>query len=330
MVGLTNKKAVRLLRLQERLIMGKEVYPPDLARELHVSLRSVQRDLADLQKTDLALRTHETPDGRQVWSVMPSQRQFDVKMTTMDLVVARLALGMFHKYQGTGLEDFLAELAEKVSSKLESAAGSKKLNLTGRLMARQPFSRDFTTSSDIFDEVLTALLNGKKLEMDYAGLRGETRRHIVHPYTLLAYKSGLYLIGRSESVRDGLPRVFAIERISACVHLRKEPSEVPPDWDPEAFVPFWGGLLPGKEQKVRLRFVPTLAPYVQKLRLPENSRLTRGPAGSLDLTLHAVINEEFITWVLGFGPAVQVITPRRLQEQMCDQLRATLAQYETA
>jgi len=34
--------------------------------------------------------------------------------------------------------------------------------------------------------------------------------------------------------------------------------------------------------------------------------------------------------VLGFGPAVQVITPRRLQEQMCDQLRATLAQYETA
>ncbi|PKN47566.1 MAG: hypothetical protein CVU59_02470 [Deltaproteobacteria bacterium HGW-Deltaproteobacteria-17] len=72
------------------------------------------------------------------------------------------------------------------------------------------------------------------------------------------------------------------------------------------------------------------APALRAERLPENSRLTRGPAGSLDLTLHAVINEEFITWVLGFGPAVQVITPRRLQEQMCDQLRATLAQYETA
>jgi len=329
MVGLTNKKAVRLMRLSERLLMGKEIYPPDLARELHVSLRSVQRDLADLAQTELPLVTRELADGRQVWSVVATHRQFDVKMTTTDLVVARLALGMFHKDEGTGHEDYLAQLARKVSAKLETAAGNKKLDLTGKFMARLPFSRDFSAAGEIFEEVTTALLEGKKLVMDYAGLRGDTRRHTVHPYTLLAYKSGLYLIGRSESVRDGLPRVFALERISACERQRKEPCEVPADWDPEAFVPFWGGLLPGKEQKVKLRFVPTLAPHVQNLRLPENSRLTRGPAQSVDLTLHAVINEEFITWIMGFGPAVQVLIPRRLQEQVCDQLRAALAQYET-
>jgi len=330
MVGLTNKKAMRLMRLRERLLMGKEVYPPDLAREWNVSLRSVQRDLADLGQSDLALVTRETRDGRQVWSVAAGQRQFDVKMTTTDLVVARLALGMFHKDEGTGLADYLALLAEKVSDKLETAAAVKKLSLAGKFMARMPFSRDFTAREEIFDEALASLLEGCKLLMDYAGLRGETRRHTLHPYTLLAYKSGLYLIGRSESVRDGQPRVFALDRITACERLRRELCEVPADWDPEAFVPFWGGLLPGKEQKVRLRFVPTLAPYIQNLRLPENSRLVRGPAGCTDLTLHAVINEDFITWILGFGPGVQVLTPRRLQEQVCDQLRATLLQYDPA
>lgn len=301
---------------------GVEVRLPELARRWRVSLRSLQRDVRDLQAAGVRLQPAEGEDGRRVWRADVSRRHFAVQLDTAEMVVARLAVGVFGQSPGTGSQDYIGDVAAGVARKLEAAAGTR-VEGSGKFFARQPFSRNFAVDSDVFSCVVTGLLEERTLDVQYAGLRGDARSHLLHPFTLVAYRGALHLVGRSESVRDGLPRVFVLDRIIRC-RIGQKPAQLPSEWDPEAVVPYWGGLLPGRMQKITLRFLHPAPP----LRLPENCRVTPVPGQGIDVTLYADINDDFLEELIAFGTSVRVLRPRSLQTLLTNRLRAILSLYD--
>ncbi len=317
------KKSHRLLRLEAMLQSGADVRLPELAHRWNVSLRSLQRDLRDLQAAGVRLKASTDDTGHRVWRMDTSKNRFSVRLDTAELVITRLAVGVFGQSPGTGPQDYVSEVAAGVVRKLEAAAGPR-LEGTGKFFARQPFARNFGVDAHVFSTVVSGLFEGRTLELEYAGLRGDARRHVLHPFSLIAYRGALHLAGRSESVRDGLPRVFAMDRILTC-RVRRDAAVVPPDWDPESVIPFWGGLLPGRLQKITLRFSPSA--QIQ-WRLPENCRVTAAPGQCVDLTLHADINDDFLEELISFGTAVRVVRPKTLQQLLTARLRAILSLYE--
>lgn len=335
MKPMTLKKTVRLEWLKERLLAGVRVYPPDAAEELGVSLRSIQRDLLDLHELGVPWRESQVA-GRTVYHVDGADTRVSLDFRLEDLIVTHLALGMLRRYAGTRLDDYVAQTIGRVEDRLGNKADPRRPALARKLMVRQPFARDFTSpdadpekGEEDFGDLLEGLLRQWKLELDYLNMRGERKRHVVCPYTLLSYKGGLYLIARDDGQEDGeTPRVYAVERIRDCELLKNEAFTLPSDWDPEAFVPFWGGLLPGEPEAVRLRFSPTLADFVLRLQVPPGTKRTRRRDGSLDLSTKAVCNEEFFTWVLGFGAAVRVLQPAHLRDALVARAREMIGLYE--
>ncbi len=329
----TMKKTVRLQWLKDRLLHGVRIYPPDAAIELGVDLRSIQRDLVDLQKLELPLSVVEV-EGRTVYYVERADARVVMDFRIEDLIVTHLSLGMLRRYTGTRLDEYTTQLMGRIEDRLTDKNDARKFTLSRKLMVRQPFARDYDSrgeeqvqSEEDFSDIVEGLLHQRKLALEYVNMHGEKRRHVVHPYTLLVYKSGLYLIARSdEDAPDAAPRVFAIERVASCELLR-ETSTMPTDWNPETFVPFWGGLLPGQEQKVHLRFSPVLADYVLRLQIPAFASRTRRSDGSMDLVTPAVCNEEFFTWVLGFGAAVRVLEPAHLRDALLARAREMFDLY---
>ncbi len=332
---MTHKKTVRLEWLRERLLAGVRVYPPDAAEAMGVTLRSIQRDLVDLQAAGLPVREAQVA-GRTVYFVERDDVRIAVDFRLEDLIVTHLALGMLRRYAGTRLDDYMAQLIGRVEDRLSDKADPRRPALSRKLMVRQPFSRAFDSRGDDpaeagedFGDLLEGLLRQWKLSLEYLNMRGERKRHVVCPYTLLSYKGGLYLIARDDAQPETEPlRVYAVERIQACDLRRDDAFELPASWDPEAFVPFWGGLLPGAPETVRLRFSPQLADYVERLQVPPGTRRTHRRDGSLDLVTSAVCNEEFFTWVLGFGAAVRVLEPAHLREALVTRARELVGLYE--
>jgi len=332
---MTHKKTVRLEWLRERLLAGVRVYPPDAAEAMGVTLRSIQRDLVDLQAAGLPVREAQVA-GRTVYFVERDDVRIAVDFRLEDLIVTHLALGMLRRYAGTRLDDYMAQLLGRVEDRLADKADPRRPALSRKLMVRQPFSRAFdsrgddpTQAGEDFGDLLEGLLRQWKLSLEYLNMRGERKRHVVCPYTLLSYKGGLYLIARDEAQPEAEPpRVYAVERIQACDLRRDDAFELPANWDPEAFVPFWGGLLPGAPETVHLRFSPALTDYVERLQVPPGTRRTRRRDGSLDLVTSAVCNEEFFTWVLGFGAEVRVLEPAHLREALVTRARELVGLYE--
>ncbi len=335
MKPMTHKKTVRLEWLRERLLRGVRVYPPDAAGELGVSLRSIQRDLLDLQELGVPWRESQVA-GRTVYHVDGADTRVSLDFRLEDLIVTHFALGLLRRYAGTRLDDYVAQTIGRVEDRLGNKADPRRPALARKLMVRQPFARAFDSRGDDpaqaeedFGDLLEGLLRQQKLAIEYLNMRGARKRHVVCPYTLLSYKGGLYLIARDDQQKAGEdPRVYAVERIFACELLKNEAFTLPSDWDPEAFVPFWGGLLPGEPEAVRLRFSPSLADYVSRLQVPPGTVRKTRRDGSLDLATKAVCNEEFFTWVLGFGAAVRVLEPAHLRDALVTRAREMIGLYE--
>lgn len=335
MKPMTLKKTVRLEWLKERLLNGGRVYPPDAAETLGVSLRSIQRDLLDLQELGVPWQESQVA-GRTVYHVERADARVSLDFRLEDLIVTHFALGMLRRYAGTRLDDYVAQTIGRVEDRLGNKADPRRPALARKLMVRQPFARAFDSRGDDpaqaeedFGDLLEGLLRQQKLAIDYLNMAGARKRHVVSPYTLLSYKGGLYLIARDDQQAAGEnPRVYAVERILGCDRLEDETFTLPSDWDPEAFVPFWGGLLPGESEAVRLRFSPALADYVSRLQVPPGTTRKSRRDGSLDLTTKAVCNEEFFTWVLGFGAAVRVLEPAHLRDALVARAREMITLYE--
>ena len=322
-----DKKVKRIIRLYDRLYTGHRIYPPDMAEEFGVSLRSIQRDLADMQEMHLPISTVEI-DKHQHYMLMEDARKFPACFGLAELIVVILALRMMQQYEGTGLVGYLADLAEKISDRLNQTASERAIDLKRKLYAHQMFPRNYTAKEEAVDDILTALIQEKKLKLRYQPLSSKAKTHVIHPYCLLSYKSGLYLLALIDPPPEGSRlTVFALERVLSCERLDAS-FELPADWKPEDFLPELGGLMPGKPEKVKIEFSPDLRVYLENLRLAEGGRLSESSNKRMLLKATMNVNEEFIHWIIGFGASAKVLSPPSLVERIKKHLTATLAVYK--
>lgn len=329
----SEKKVKRLLRLYDRLHTGRRIYPPELASEYGVSLRSLQRDLADMQAANMPI-TKVNVDGRQHYALASTAKKVPLNLGLSDVIVVMLSLRMMEQYQGTGLTGYMADLAVQIGDRLNEAVSNRTINLKRKLYALQPFPRDFSEKQGAVDDVLSALVYDNKLKLKYESLAGSTRDHVVMPYCLFCYKSGLYLVAmvdrpkeKGVKVEQRGPTVFALERIKSCERLKSETFKPPKNWDPGTFLPQWGGLLPGQTQDIQIEFDPKLRVYLKNLRWPCKCKLTRTADGKLLLKGAVNVSEEFINWLIGFGASARILGPDTLIDKVKIRLSETLAQY---
>lgn len=93
--------------------------------------------------------------------------------------------------------------------------------------------------------------------------------------------------------------------------------------------PRWG-MEYGDLIRVKVRFL-NRSQTVAKLRKDvahRSSELTTLEDGSILLQDNIIGVNEFITWVLGFGSAAEIIEPVELRELILDRIRKTLGNYK--
>ena len=74
----------------------------------------------------------------------------------------------------------------------------------------------------------------------------------------------------------------------------------------------------GKIQEVSLRFTRYAAPYIQERVWHHSQETYPVDNAELILKMHVAIAPELISWIMGFGPDVEVLEPKSLRERIYD------------
>jgi predicted DNA-binding transcriptional regulator YafY len=259
-------------------------------------------------------------EGKTRWRLPHGSRDEPLRISTSQMVAftfVRSALGFL---RGTGLDDDLVEVFDRLSHALKKSDYELSKNLDRKLFDVNEASYDYSDKIDVVNDVITALLREERITCTRAG----GARTKIDPYTLVLYKKGLYLLGHSHEHKA--TRSFGLDKIVDTERHAGERFDYPDDFDPAAHVlgPF--GLIRGPRQRVVVRFDAKVAHYVKRRRW-HATQAFRDVDGGIEMTIEPEGTDEMVSWVLGFGATAEVIAPRELRERVAKEMERACARY---
>ena len=175
---------------------------------------------------------------------------------------------------------------------------------------------------------MTALLREERLRVTHEGFSGGKKTFVLEPYTLLVYKKGLYLAGKSEG-HGGEIRTFALDGFREVEWLRGARFEYPADYRPEQITEGAFGLIRGEPTRVRILFDPKVARYVQRRMWHPTQRFRRVDDG-IEMTMDVGGTTELVSWVLGYGDKAAVLEPPSLLTAVSTEVARSHRHYARA
>ena len=233
--------------------------------------------------------------------------------------------------EGTVLEEGVEGLWEKLYQNLTLTQQTRLSDLQRKFYAVLYAPKDYAAFSDQLDIILRALLDQSRLTVDYAGLTGEGNVHDFDPYSLIAYRGGLYLLGHSH--RSNAIIYLAVERIRSIDFIRQEDGRparfiYPRGFDPAVHTQGTFGIVEGPETRVELKIhnEQTVA-YVRSRTIHRTQRFTRRRDGTTIMTMEIRGTTELANWIMSMGAWIEVLKPLSLRKDIAERHAAASRMY---
>jgi predicted DNA-binding transcriptional regulator YafY len=169
-----------------------------------------------------------------------------------------------------------------------------------------------------------ALLAGRVIRFNYGGDDGEPPRwRKVVPYGLL-FGPRYYLVASVKSLPG--PVLFRLDRIHG-VKVTDETGRPPDDFNLKAYAEHSFGVFQEDPEDVELRFAPSAARDARTYLFHPTQTFADEADGSLTVRFHAGGVKQIAYHLMTWGPAVTIVAPPTLQDEMCEQVEALHAHY---
>ena len=294
---------------------------PTLARRLGVSERTVKRYLAVIAEEDDGYESRRVDEiGRREYRIRHRVARDRGAASNYEVMALAIAERFFRAFDPGGVADLLDavlyDLTGEEDEDDEDDAGRARRAVSRRFVlarAPQPLSGRVRL---VFDHVLRALVELRVLDLRYQKRSGETKQYVVRPYTLVLGDSELALTGSVDDPQEGpgAIRTFALHRIEE-IGLRKTTFRMPPlgKWNPQkTYADAWG-LYRGTPEAVEVRVHPGYRPLLaDRVWHPSQEVGDPDEDGWIPMRFQVFPGGEFRTWLLGWGPWLEVVSPSPL------------------
>lgn len=294
-----------------------------IQRELQVSERTLLRYIAACRK--------ELVDwhGRPLLQVVQHGSRRKLKLADFtespdsnayQTVFLYFMLTVLRFLEGTVIQQGVEELWERTFKSLGEKQRAHLVDFDKKFFAVSYVPKDYRKHDDQLDWIARALIHQYRVRIDYAGLLGEGKIHDFDPYTLAAYRSGLYVIGYShlydKIIWLAVERIRKVERV---IGDDKQPLRFayPRDYRPEKQTDGMFGIFEGEETEVKLLLRnPETEALLRARTIHPTQRFDRRRDGRVVLTIKVRGTEELKNWILSMGPWVEVLKPVDLRRQI--------------
>lgn len=322
-----NQEVIRQWRLLHALDSSRHGATIDgLASELDVTTRTIRRDLAALQEAGFPLYDVRDDSDRVRWRLEGAAfKGLDTGFTLAELCALYLSRNLLEAVSGNPFQRDLSLAFGRLEGALSPRMRQFLDRLPGLLAAKPaPRAGGADAASDIVAKLLEATLHLRVATMRYHSVSSaRVKDYVVHPYKLAFAQGGLYLLAFVPAYDD--VRTFAVDRIRS-VSLDKQ------TFTPQRQVPddVFGnslGVNTGPAERVELRFDAEVAPWVRARVWHPSQELRDMPGDNLALTLHVCHDWALRSWILSWGPFVEVLSPASLASSIAADLTAARARY---
>lgn len=209
------------------------------------------------------------------------------------------------------------QLFEEVSSIINKLESTIATNAENRCDFIQFERNDQVLGTQWITDCFDAIRGKTVLEISYKPYFREEKKHVVHPYLLKEFRNRWFLIGRTGEHKR--PTTFALDRIMKLKPLKQRFLENDL-FDPSTYYDHVVGItmVEGAAPiEVKLKLSADRVPYVITKPLhPSQAIVKQLRNGSAVITMQVVDNFELRAMLLGFGPAVEVISPKTIRDAL--------------
>jgi proteasome accessory factor B len=296
----------------------------ELAEALGCVRRTVYRDLDALMYAGFPV-TSERRDGKVYYRFLDSFRMGQVPFTPDELLALAFSEDLLRSLEGTVFHESIQAALAKIRAGLGPEL-SKYLERLGEGFRVLPGPhKRYAAFREIIRTLNEGVLAHRTLEMRYrTGRTGEEAVRRIDPYKVWYLGGALYVIGHDH--RSGEIRTFAVDRIQT-LESTDARFEVDPDFDFDRYTASSFGVVAEPAVRVRLRFGPEWAAYVEERQWHASQSAARRGDGGLDLEMEVGGTRELASWILSFGDGVEVLEPASLRDEVRERLRSALARY---
>lgn len=299
-------KIDRLIGILSILLQEEKTTAPELAERFEVSRRTISRDIEDLCKAGIPIRTAQGAGGGI--SIMDGYRMDRTILTSKDMQMILAGLRSLDSVSGSQYYGQLMEKLQTGSSEFISGRDSMLIDLSSWYKG---------SLAPKIEVIQSAIENRHLLEFKYYAPSGESDR-MIEPYYLVFQWANWYVWGWCRDREDY--RLFKLNRMDRTAESRQEfvCRDVPmPDLSTEKIFP--GGI------RVKALFTPDM-----KWRLVEEFGphcFLEASDGRLLFTADYTDMENLVTWLMTFGAKAEVLEPVEARRIIRQNAEKTLKIY---
>lgn len=316
-------RSIRLARLQHLLHKNpKGLTSNALARLCGVCVRTIQRDLLDLQS---GLAVPITQNGNR-YGILGGYTLPPIFFSLYEAMALFLASRLILR-QTDENNPYIQQALVKVSDVLPSPV-AERLRAGIEKISMKKLNPDFLK---IFESVAVAWITQRQLRLEYLSLSSETTKEwMVDPYfvemTGIGYS--MYVIGHG--VREGKEGIitFKLDRIQSAEVLDTT-FEVPAELDIEDLLASSWGVMWGENTNISLRFSPRVTRRVKESIWHPSQSIEDQSDGGCIMTLQVASVLEITPWIRSWGPDVEVLEPLGLRQEFAQQAAELAAIYSS-
>ncbi len=297
-----------MLKIHQAIQTGKFPNATQLAAELEVSTKTIQRDIEFMRdRLELPIEYDGAKFGyhyTEKVSAFPTMQITEGELFA--LIVAEKAL---QQYRGTTFEKPLLSAIKKMEQSLPDTISLNLPDLEQTISFRTRAEQ--ILNLEIFDALAKAAAQRQQLELTYRKPgRSESEPRIIDPYHLANINGEWYLFGFDQLRQD--IRTFAPARIQS-VQATGKTFARPEKFSLENRLRDSFGVHSGAgRHEVVIRFNAGVADYVREKKWHESQELRELKGGGVELRLKLSSLLEIQRWVLSWGGDAKVIAPREL------------------
>ena len=301
-----------------------------MASELEVSEKTIRRDVETFQQVGFPVEEISQDHGRKAWRIAPAKNQPGLSFAFDEALALYLGRRFLEPLAGTPFWTAAQQAFRKIRAVLGDGALRYLEDFSQRFHQTAVGAGDYSKKADVIDALMVGIEDSKAVFITYQSLRAtEPVTYDVYPFGLIYHRGSLYLVGKSTD--DDTVRHWKLDRMQAA-EVTKFPFQRPKGFDLQEHLRGAFGVFHvdgDVEITVKIRFSPTVARYVRESQWHASQELTPQKDGSVVAEFQLSSTEEVKRWLFGFGQHAVVLAPSELREEIVEELRKTIAVYES-
>jgi predicted DNA-binding transcriptional regulator YafY len=292
---------------------------------LEVSRSTAQRLIQVLRTTD-DLEDEVDDEQRPVFRIRTNPKVERLRVAPLELVALFASSRILSLFSGTGLDEDHGSVLERLSATLRPADAALLKGLD-RKVHFIPYGgrRRYDDRLDDVNETLTAILRNHRLAVTYPSSKGGERSFLFEPYTLVFYKTGLYVAGRD--CDKGAVVTLSVDRFVSVEWRKDDVFERPATWRPSDLSDGAFGIILGPPTDVAIRFDRAVARFVERAVWHETQAIETLESGDIVLRMRVAGTTELTSWVMSWGAKAEVLAPSELREAIASEHAKAAAMY---